>query len=371
MMKPIPTFYFFITLLYFISFSNRVLCQLASWSFDASTLVATQSDMNLTASDVNPVGLGNIDDYNASQCPSNAWNPSGWSEASTVDINIDYAEFTITADAGCTMDITGFTFAARRTSFGPKNYEVRSSNDTYSSTLLSGDINDLNCDSEGGTFTTINVSAGGNISFRLYGINATSPNGRMRMDDVVINGSTSCPLPVELRMFDVAQNLQTNILIWETASETNNDYFVIENSTDDVVFRELSRIDGMGNTNQEQFYSFTHNTPPPGTNYYRLKQVDFDGSFSYSKTISIDVRKEGAVQIYPTVAKNRVGLHFPETGLPQGIAVYDVSGKEVFRSETMPWTTFYEMDVSRLAGGHYFVKVFSGQAVVTKRFVKQ
>lgn len=99
------------------------------------------------------------------------------------------------------------------------------------------------------------------------------------------------PLPVELVEFSGTAEADYNHLKWITASETNNDYFTIERSTDGMTFVELGRVDGAGNSTQLLNYYFNDMNPAEGTNYYRLKQTDFNGQFTYSSMISLDFHR--------------------------------------------------------------------------------
>lgn len=96
-------------------------------------------------------------------------------------------------------------------------------------------------------------------------------------------------LPIELTSFTGNSNKGFNSITWITASENNNDYFLLERSIDGVNWREITKINGAGNSLSNKHYlyddySFINNT----INYYRLKQIDFSGEFEYSNIISIE-----------------------------------------------------------------------------------
>ena len=99
--------------------------------------------------------------------------------------------------------------------------------------------------------------------------------------------STDLPLPIELLSFKAECNNGQNNLIWETASEQNNDFFTLEKSFDGENFSEFTQVPSQGNSNVTQSYSAIDFTPFYGTNYYRLKQTDLDGQFNYSDIISL------------------------------------------------------------------------------------
>lgn len=92
----------------------------------------------------------------------------------------------------------------------------------------------------------------------------------------------STALPIRLLSFNVSQSTTTNILDWKTSVETNNNYFVVEKSNSGSSFDSIAIIKGAGNSNQILSYSYSDAQPFSGNNYYRLKQVDYDGNYSYS-----------------------------------------------------------------------------------------
>lgn len=102
---------------------------------------------------------------------------------------------------------------------------------------------------------------------------------------------SATPLPIELTQFTGTAEADFNHLKWTTASETGNDYFTIERSTDGVTFNDIGRVDGAGNSSQLLNYYFNDVNPAEGTNYYRLKQTDFNGHFTHSAMISLDFHR--------------------------------------------------------------------------------
>ena len=97
-------------------------------------------------------------------------------------------------------------------------------------------------------------------------------------------------LPIELLYFKGVPSERHNHLTWSTASEHNNHYFEIEKTLDGIEFNTINRINGSGNSQTKIDYKFDDYNIDNNINYYRLKQVDFDGKFQYSDVISIDNR---------------------------------------------------------------------------------
>ena len=115
---------------------------------------------------------------------------------------------------------------------------------------------------------------------------------------VTINGTCSSdicgtgPLPVELYTYEVKLENNNVRIEWATASEIDNDYFVVERSMDAYHFEEIGRAEGAGNSFAFQYYGVTDRFPLEGISYYRLKQVDFDGKTAYFDIKMVD-NKDG------------------------------------------------------------------------------
>lgn len=105
------------------------------------------------------------------------------------------------------------------------------------------------------------------------------------------------PLPIELSYFAGSNQGDVNVIQWNTITEKNNDYFVLENSMDALNWIELSRIDGVGNSNHLSTYSYQHKNFNKQINYYRLKQVDFDGTYKYNGIVAVDNTKDKNIKI--------------------------------------------------------------------------
>lgn len=105
---------------------------------------------------------------------------------------------------------------------------------------------------------------------------------------VASTNSVATPLPIELAYFRAYIDGDVVISTWKTLQEKNNHFFTVQKTTDFEHFYEVGRIDGKGNNTEENTYTFTDNTPFTGRSYYRLKQTDFDGLFTYSKPVMID-----------------------------------------------------------------------------------
>lgn len=99
---------------------------------------------------------------------------------------------------------------------------------------------------------------------------------------------TPIVLPVELASFSALEQGRYNLLNWETFSELNNDYFVVERSSDGIQWNPIGEVDGAGQSSEKRSYSFQDFQFDRVVNYYRLKQVNFDGVSDYSEIRKVD-----------------------------------------------------------------------------------
>lgn len=121
--------------------------------------------------------------------------------------------------------------------------------------------------------------------------------------------TTTSPLPMTLAKFYAVAKQKDIELNWLTVAEINNDYFTVERSYDGKTFTPIAYIDAAGNSNTPRIYSHKDEDSFDGINYYRLKQTDFDGSFSYSSTIAAYIKRENNLfTLYPNPATDGINL---------------------------------------------------------------
>jgi hypothetical protein len=132
------------------------------------------------------------------------------------------------------------------------------------------------------------------------------------MDMTLTNGLTlNCsPLPITLLNFNGFPEKNYNYIEWNTIEEINNDYFIIESSHDGVLFQPIGNINGAGNSSGSLYYKFIDENPSSGISYYRLKQIDYDGAYTYSNVISIKQSIGAEVSIFPNPTKGNIKLNF-------------------------------------------------------------
>ncbi|MCF2487102.1 T9SS type A sorting domain-containing protein [Dyadobacter sp. CY347] len=157
-------------------------------------------------------------------------------------------------------------------------------------------------------------------------------------------------LPVHLISFEGKSDAKGNVLTWKTASETKNKGFEIERSTNPTSFQKIGFVEGNGDANEENNYSFTD--PNPGTiTYYRLKQIDFDGTFEHSKIIALR-NGQGTAKVYPNPSRGT--LHIESKDKNQPYSIRNVQGFSVIESSVLPSKP---LDMSSLQNGLYLITV--------------
>ena len=181
------------------------------------------------------------------------------------------------------------------------------------------------------------------------------------------------PVPVELISFDAKLTRQNDIeLTWSTASEENNSHFEIEHSTNGRDYISLNHIAGAGTSDKIQQYSYIHEKTVVGKNYYRLRQVDFDGAFEYSKVAVVDLKGAGMVSIRPTLADEQVTLVFEETIRQEvQLQIFDITGRQVNTTLIAAGTEQFEMPVASFEKGLYFIQLQLNGEMNTQKFFKR
>ena len=173
--------------------------------------------------------------------------------------------------------------------------------------------------------------------------------------------SAGNPLPIELLSFDASYNKPDVELNWVTTTEINNAYFVVEKSLNAVDFVSIKTIQGMGNSNVTNLYSTLDNNPVNGVNYYRLRQIDFDGKTTLSKIVAINVSIEIkdnllGITIFPNPTKGMLYVNSLADNLNLTISISDVSGKEVYFQSGLNLKS-NAIDIESLSKGIYFLKI--------------
>jgi hypothetical protein len=185
--------------------------------------------------------------------------------------------------------------------------------------------------------------------------------------------TTAAAMPVELKTFLVNSNRGQLTLSWITASERNNSHFDVQRSADSRTWNNIGTVQGNGTTYQQQVYNFTDWFPLDGTNYYRLKQVDFNDNYEYSKVVSVNYDPRMPGKISPNPAKDELRV---ETGWETGAAfsadIYDMQGKLLRKNALQPDARSHRIDLDGLPNGLLLLRLTdaAGRTTLMERFLK-
>lgn len=170
------------------------------------------------------------------------------------------------------------------------------------------------------------------------------------------------PLPVELVEFYANLNSREVDLNWRTSSELNSDYYDVEHSLDGVNFTTVGLVEAAGNSTVFVEYEFTHSYPSlTETNYYRLKQVDIDGSYKYSHIETIDLNSNEIIDFYPNPASELIHVRSNLKGNQLiDVRILSVTGQLVMSKQIMSAENG-TINVSNLQLGTYIVEFTYGQ----------
>ena len=177
--------------------------------------------------------------------------------------------------------------------------------------------------------------------------------------------SNSSPLPIELLAF-TAHPAGTSMvdLDWITASERNNDHFELQRSTNGIDFISIGTVAGAGTTQATTAYDFMDRAPMPGTNYYRLKQVDTDGTFTYSSVEAVVMDKVPGFTLFPNPSQDIVFVSGLGPELANDLMIFNASGQQIpFPRESI---SAGRIDVSTLPKGLYIVRLLEQVASLVK-----
>jgi hypothetical protein len=185
------------------------------------------------------------------------------------------------------------------------------------------------------------------------------------------------PMPIQLTSFTAQKKGTAVSLDWSTAQELNNSYFQVEQSVDANNWTILAKVNGAGNSQTVKNYNTLDANPASGINYYRLKQVDFDGNSKYSKTISIKADgPKTTISILTNPFHNTLSVNFNSAASQIVSArLMDITGKQV-ASENWSVTTGNvkkDFSVVTLTQGIYILTIRnnSGEILYNGKVVKQ
>ena len=216
---------------------------------------------------------------------------------------------------------------------------------------------------QGGGFTAPYVTAGTVIGFRIRATDNIYGTATLSISNFSPPGGI---LPVNLLSFNAALKNNSVLLQWQAASEENFSHYELQHSNDGMQYTTIEAIQGSG----QSMYKAVHQQPSQGLNHYRLRLVDMDGSFSYSKIALINFNSQINIKLYPNPVADKLTLELNTASGVIPVVIYDAGGR-VVQQQTVQLTAGLNRIAIYVAGlptGRYQVAAGKGNTV---SFVKQ
>lgn len=213
--------------------------------------------------------------------------------------------------------------------------------------------------------TGLNTTSGATVTASpivttTYTVVGTSASGCQNSNTVTV--TVNRPLPVQLTSFTARWSGSKAILNWATASELNSDYFAVERSGNGTDFSTLTQVASAGTSSKPNTYSFTDTNPLKDATYYRLRQVDRDGTTAYSPIALLTTSQGSAGWLVATDSPQRFNIRATLDAASR-FTVLDVMGRSVFTQAVTP--DHAEVVIPNLPTGVYFFRLLTQQGRFT------
>ncbi|MCC6723380.1 MAG: T9SS type A sorting domain-containing protein [Saprospiraceae bacterium] len=179
-------------------------------------------------------------------------------------------------------------------------------------------------------------------------------------------------LPVELTNFEAKESNGGIMVSWATASEVNNEFQSLERSYDGSRFEEIKRFNGGGNSLETKAYKYFDSAPSEGIVYYRIHQVDYDGTENYSKVVAVShFSSKSAITVFPTNVMDVFTVRFDNPTQKNGtIELVGMQGRSYYVQAFEAETPETSLNIQNLPTGQYLVKISTDQFVESRRIIK-
>jgi hypothetical protein len=218
--------------------------------------------------------------------------------------------------------------------------------------------------------TVTNLQSNSSYHFAVFEYNDFGATSQVLTTNPATGNFNTIILPVRLTVFRASAGPDDIKLIWSTDEEAGSDYFEIESAPDGVQFKPIARLASRGNLTVRADYHYTDRTPFRGSNYYRLKQVDKNGTYVYSTVIRIMFDAQRIIRKMVNPVSNRLALElYSQPSGQSSLVIYDAGGRVVRRERVV--NTLISSDISALPRGNYILKISSGGIRERIKLVKQ
>ncbi|MBK6330177.1 MAG: T9SS type A sorting domain-containing protein [Bacteroidetes bacterium] len=181
---------------------------------------------------------------------------------------------------------------------------------------------------------------------------------------------SNVPLPIIYKSFTA--QLQANhqvSLQWITLSEANASHFEIEKSVDAIHWTSINTMKAKGHSQSETHYEAIDNDVLNGQQYYRIKQFDLDGKYSYSNVEKIMKTPTTEISFYPNPCMTTLNILLSDNTQTTTIEIYSMEGKKIMSKKTDDLS--HQLDIHSLTNGTYMLRVFNNEKIMATTFIKQ
>lgn len=219
--------------------------------------------------------------------------------------------------------------------------------------------------------TNVIINFPGGFPAGVHYIHVRSKQNPWSIDNVVPFTTTVSVVPLTWQFVKAQLINNTTLVSWATSQETNTNKFEIEHSADGASFVKLGEVAAAGNSSTVSNYNFTHLKPVAGFNYYRIKQIDIDGSFKYSVIVKVLNRNDiKQTIIAPNPVVDVLNIVEPATKFINMVEVYDSKGTLVIRKVVNADVQVFSLPVSTLIKGNYILSIKYKNETNTISFIK-
>ena len=291
---------------------------------------------------------------------------SGFSAPSTsgdykvyaVDYSSDPLLFCVAGQSNCLATGSAIAFSTTGQNTDPGFETMYVLTDSADVIISSANASPITAPSTAGTYKIYVVNYDTNNGNSTPTLTAGTPISGVGGDCVAISDSplvvcVAPPMPVILVSFTAVEESGVAQLKWETTEESNSERFDIQRSADAKVWVNIGTKGAAGESKALQTYNFSDISPLKGANYYRLKMIDQDATFSYSRIEGIRFKK-GVISVYPNPVENVLFLTGIEWSDVKLISIHNSSGQTVYARSSFSSSG---INVSRLATGIYLVRI--------------
>lgn len=220
---------------------------------------------------------------------------------------------------------------------------------------------------KGNSVTVTGLTPGDIYYYKIFEYNgSTAPvyNTSAVLSGSVVTGT----LPVTWLYFNATQKSDKVVLNWGTSAETNSAYFIVERSSNGIDFTEAGRVNASNNSVVDQHYSFNDAVTAEQKLYYRLKQTDRDGSYNYSKIVSVQTEGQATARIHPNPVQQSFRVQLPDNTQNAVLAIYSAAGI-LMHKQTI--NNMQQVNVQQLSAGVYYLNIQQSNKRFSVKMVKQ